>query len=512
LRPSRFFGAFPFALRRAITDVERRIVARVSAKGRAELALSVLALALSAWTIAKLAHVAALRVGYPFELEWMEGGTVDHVRRLLDGKRLYVEPTLDFVPYTYTPLYFYAGALVSKVFGAGFFSLRLLTLASAFSILALLYTLVYRESGRHLGGWVAAALFAATYRSSGDWFDVCRVDCFALALAFGGIYVARRGEGIASAALAGVLFWAAFFAKQNALAIGVAASAGLAFLSMRRAAVALTVLTALVAASTVLMNRASGGWYSFYVFDVPRLHPWVDDRLKTYWTIDWLHDLPVLVVLAVAGFVVLDLVRGRRVFGFYLVVACGTVMATWAVWCRSGSYDNILMPAQAIGALLAGMGATLASPGDRGSSAVAMLAAALVQLGALDWDAKTQVPSRHDEDMGRALLLQIRNEPGDVWIPSHGFLGTMAGKPAHAQLQAIYDVWLDPKVGAALHEKVDAAIRERRFAAIVTDSDGRFDGSLAGYDAVRSVFDGDGFWPMSGFGTRPERLWRPKAR
>jgi len=503
---------FPFALRLAISGVERRFVALASSTGRAELVLSVLALGLSACTIAKLAHVAALRVGYPFELEWMEGGTVDHVRRLLDGKRLYVEPSLDFVPYTYTPLYFYAGALVSKVFGAGFFSLRLLTLASAFSIMALLYTLVYRESERHLGGWVAAGLFAATYRSSGDWFDVCRVDCLALALAFGGIYLARRGEGIASAVVAGLLFWAAFFTKQNALAIGVAACAGLAFLSMRRAVVALTVLTALVAASTVLMNRASGDWYSFYAFHLPGLHAWVDDRIKTYWTIDWLHDLPVLVVLAVAGFLMLDLTRGRRVFGFYLMVASGTLMATWAVWCRNGSYDNILMPAQAIGALLAGMGVTLRSPGDRGASGVAMLAAALVQLGALDWDAKTQVPSPHDGEMGQKLLLQIRNEPGDVWIPSHGFLGTMAGKPAHAQLQAIYDVWLDPKIGAALHEKVDAAIREHRFAAIVTDSDGRLDGSLAGYEPVRSLFDGDGFWPMSGYVTRPARLWRPKAR
>ena len=52
--------------------------------------------------------IALIRIRYPFELEWIEGALVDHVNWLLTGHKLYVQPSLDFVPYFYTPLYFYA--------------------------------------------------------------------------------------------------------------------------------------------------------------------------------------------------------------------------------------------------------------------------------------------------------------------------------------------------------------------------------------------------------------------
>ncbi|MGZ3453482.1 MAG: hypothetical protein ACXVEF_28010, partial [Polyangiales bacterium] len=45
--------------------------------------------------------VAVIRSRYPYELEWMEGAMVDHVDRILQGKRLYVQPSIDFVPFIY---------------------------------------------------------------------------------------------------------------------------------------------------------------------------------------------------------------------------------------------------------------------------------------------------------------------------------------------------------------------------------------------------------------------------
>ena len=64
--------------------------------------------------------VTTLHVGYPFALEWMEGGSVDHVRRILAGRPIYIEPTLEFAPFIYTPLYFYLGAAVASVAGVDF--------------------------------------------------------------------------------------------------------------------------------------------------------------------------------------------------------------------------------------------------------------------------------------------------------------------------------------------------------------------------------------------------------
>ena len=36
------------------------------------------------------------RITYPFELEWMEGGSLEHLMRVLRGERLYLRPSLEF--------------------------------------------------------------------------------------------------------------------------------------------------------------------------------------------------------------------------------------------------------------------------------------------------------------------------------------------------------------------------------------------------------------------------------
>ena len=49
--------------------------------------------------------VVAARIGYAYELEWMEGGLLTHAARISDGSGIYVAPSIDFIPYLYTPLY-----------------------------------------------------------------------------------------------------------------------------------------------------------------------------------------------------------------------------------------------------------------------------------------------------------------------------------------------------------------------------------------------------------------------
>ncbi len=68
----------------------------------------------AAWFVLAYVTVAILRLRYPFELEWMEGGMVDRVHRIMTGRPLYIGPSLRFVPFVYPPFYFYLGALVSN--------------------------------------------------------------------------------------------------------------------------------------------------------------------------------------------------------------------------------------------------------------------------------------------------------------------------------------------------------------------------------------------------------------
>ena len=73
------------------------------------------------------------RAGFPLDLEWMEGGMLIHAQRLAAGQGIYVKPTLDFVPYLYTPLYPALLALLSFVLPLGYLLGRVVSLLALFA-------------------------------------------------------------------------------------------------------------------------------------------------------------------------------------------------------------------------------------------------------------------------------------------------------------------------------------------------------------------------------------------
>ena len=72
------------------------------------------------WLLATLAWAIAHRVFYPYDLEWMEGGMLHHAERISEGSGIYGPPTIDFVPYLYTPLYPGVLAVLGSIFGLSF--------------------------------------------------------------------------------------------------------------------------------------------------------------------------------------------------------------------------------------------------------------------------------------------------------------------------------------------------------------------------------------------------------
>ena len=116
------------------------------------------------------------RLTYPFELEWMEGGSLEHLMRVLRGDPLYVRPSIEFVPFPYPPFYYYLGAIVSKLTGPGLLPLRIISLAASLGTAWIVHRFVRRETGRVVFGAIAAGIFLATWRASGLYFDVARLD------------------------------------------------------------------------------------------------------------------------------------------------------------------------------------------------------------------------------------------------------------------------------------------------------------------------------------------------
>ncbi len=134
-----------------------------------------------------------------------------------------------------------------------------------------------------------------------------------------------------------------------------------------------------------------------------------------------------------------------------------------------------------------------------------------MQLGALAYDPMKQVPGEADERAGRRLIDTLSRVPGDVYMPYHGYLPVLAGKESHAHAIAVLDVMQGGGANAArLQDAIDTAIRERRFAAIVSDSslpEPRLEGR---YVRQQPLFaDRSAFFPVTGVRTRPESLYVP---
>ena len=365
----------------------------------------------AAYLIAYVA-IALNRITYPFDLEWMEGATVDHVNRILVGQRIYVRPSLDFVPFLYPPLYYYISAAVSRVTGIGWFPLRFVSLISSGVCFWLIYRLVKRETGSWYAGLVAVGTFAATYRLGGAWLDIARVDSLFLALLLAALYVARFAESRRSWALAGALLALSALTKQTALMIAVPLLLYAAAVDWRGAIALALGFGGLFAAATAGLYARHGGWYIYYVFGLPVRIQEVGGIRANFWRKDILAGMPVAAAVTFGYLASRRALRSRPTL-FYAALTVALLGSSWASRLHVGAYDNVLIPAYAALAILFALGlhdlSQHASLAGTGSMRTFIAAMCLVQLAALAYNPRAQMPTKHDLELERRLVRSVRN-------------------------------------------------------------------------------------------------------
>src|SRR5262249_7790186 len=133
---------------------------------------------------------------------------------------------------------------------------------------------VRRETNSGSLGLVAAGLFAATFRASGAWLDIARVDSLCLLLFLAGAWFLRFAPSPQGMAGAGVLLGLSFLTKPTALVMAAPLVLATFHRSRRSGLILLGTFGFLIAGSSLLLERLSGGWYHYYVFDLPRHHGW----------------------------------------------------------------------------------------------------------------------------------------------------------------------------------------------------------------------------------------------
>jgi len=446
------------------------------ASAKAQRAARVLIAALALLFLGLFLYAAVKRMQYPFEVEWIESGILVSVLRIAHGQGLYVAPTLNFVPFLYTPLYLYAAAAVTKVVGVGghsYLAMRLVSTLATVGSCATIYALVRTETQRSTAAIAAAGLYLGCYSVVGGFYDIGRVDSLFVFLLLLALLAQRRGHPV----LAALVWVLVFQTKQTVLPLAVVILAA-EWQRPRRLLAALATFAAVALVSVLLLNHATNGWYNFYIFHIARGLPIVGRQAVLFLPVSVIEPMTAAwVVIAAAAVTTRARLRGdpNSAAMFYLFVSVALYGGVWFVEAHRGASVNSAMPVYAWTAVLFGVAmARLLQAAEQAAQprlALAVLLAASVQLLALVYNPGRYVPPPDAVTKTQRFIEQLRALPGDVYVLNHSYDLVLAGKQPHAEGEALGAV-LDAKLGMTssnLRAELDAAMAAHRYTAVVVD-------------------------------------------
>ena len=482
--------------------------------------LRIVLFAISLWFTCAVLYITLARIAYPFDLEWMEGGSLVQLLRLLDGKPLYVAPGLEYIPYIYPPFYYYLSAVLAKMTAVSWFlPLRLVSLGASAGIALLIYKVVRSQTHSAYWAFIASGFFAATFQIGGAWFDIARVDMLFVFLLMAATFFLEKDTWPASL-LAGLLFTCAFFTKQTAI-FGLSCILAYVFIFRNRRVAILAGLVFLTSASAWVYfeNIRSDGWFWYYVFTLPGLH-----SLPALGLAYLGQPLIILVPVSIAsgvGFVrffsspLLALKdRGSLWLVFSLIMLVSSITASL----NPGSYNNNYIPFYAAISIL--FGSRLPELLEQFAIRRQSLRQALLyilciaQFVALFYSPLAQVPTSADLQAGQALVARLKAVEGDVLIPNHNTLAILAGKRPYAHLIALQEIRgnfgrQETDGWNLLNSEISTALQTHKFSAIVLDQPNAIWADVPEYYTGNTIpYSSDAvFWPVTGGRTRPRTIY-----
>jgi hypothetical protein len=451
-------------------------------------------------TIAGFLYATARRVPHPYDLEWMEGGMLCHALRLLAGRPLYGPPSVEFVPFLYTPLYPALLALLSPIIPLGYGLGRAVSLLGFGSALVLGYVFIRRTTGSRACALAAMALPLGAFVPTGTFIDLARPDSLYLGLVTAGVLVGWwRRRSHAGVTVAALLLVAAFFTKQTATPFMAALGLALAVASPRRLPTYALALAISGLPLLYLLNRSSGGWFWTYVFQLHQQHDFYPLRAFVG------SPLRLVCLLGPAALLVPWALYRRRIpdLLFATLIALTGALASCVGFGTQWAYTNAFLPgvlfsAVAIGTaggLLVGGVGHEAPPPRRPAAAFLLLCVSLAcapggllpPVGrrvpasfGITADEPTgyllgpYLPRRADRDAGRALVARLAATKGEVLIPFHPYYGHLAGKETYLHRMGVLAVG---RAGLGAPRGLGDAISTQRFSLVVMDD--KIDGNWA---------------------------------
>jgi hypothetical protein len=516
---------------------------------------------LSTWTFVVLARVFLLRLSYPLDLEWMEGGILTHALRLGRGQPLYAEPSVDFVSFLYTPLYPAVLCVLSKIFGLSYM------LGRAVSILAFSGALVFLVAAVRgiaqqfeseelpavatTAGLLGAAAVCLAFPFCGAFYDLVRSDSLWLFFVSAGLYSCSPGRSTTRIVLGALLLVLGFFTKQTAAPFMVAAAASVALTSgIKRGLVFSGVVFGSTTTAILVGQYLTDGWLWIYIY---RLHQSHETLLERIWpeTPRILFDYGFVLLVPIAACLLFAAFRRRlsqRLFYWASMAATG--LATAAVGSATqGAYDNAYIPAVYFGALLsaacavelpalaaelrASTDGAVWSIGERhgpwlGSLRIfSLLGLGLLAAHAmLRWlNPSPHVPNQQDHAEARRLLAYLTEQGPEIFVPCHPFYSVLAGGGGHLHVMGVNDVYSWPRtitsdpgrdtaIKDRFRESVTSSFRSERWRMVIQDDcpTPRLFGLNKYYRLVEDLArSGKAPRSLTGYPCAPRYVWVPRG-
>jgi len=468
--------------------------------------LRITALALCGFWAATWLAIALVRLPYPYELEWCGGAMRDMAARTLHGQPLYVAPGPGWFPYEYPPLYLWASALLMKLFGGAvsFVPMRLISILSTLGSASLLVWWVRRLSGSRTWGLIATGLFLASFRFTGAWYDVERLDMLFLVLSLAGVcalQLAVEKDSVGWAVLAAAAHTFAFLTKQQAVLFVIGGVAALLWQRRWRLATAYGLATTILCAASVLaLNSSTGGWFWYYCFRVPMANGIRANLARMYLTTDLPLFAPMIVLLAVGLLRRGEDRRLREDALLWCSVGMG-LLGSFLSRAHWGGDQNVLMT----GYVLIGTGACVVAgrwSRVRPRAAAPLFGLVVAQLIALSYRPGAQLPQAENRAAGDryATLIRSLEREGPVLSLDHGaFTST-----PRFHLMGLLDVAHTEK---GLPKPLLEALRSHEYAAVVMDAKPETVGEMGEFARDYTRIENVGItesWVVTGFPTPSE--------
>ena len=413
---------------------------------------------------------------------------LSHALRILEGQPLYGPPSVNFVPFVYTPFYPLLLAVLGNLVGLSYMLGRLVSLGSFIAALAVVFLVVRRQVGKGWTGrlWSLAAmgLIAASFPFTESWFDLVRNDSLLLALVSWFLYlICYHHQSFLALILAGLLAGLAFLTQQTSSLFVLVSGIALLFFNWRRLPIYLGMVGLVAGGTGLLWNRLSLGWFWQYTVGLKQGHDITWDRIWPETEVKLFTFFPVLGVLLGLWAVTAPMfwVRQRHLSTvdrrnlYWFLIALASLLISAMGFATEWAAQHHYIPAIYFSALAAVLVASDLTHKVRSSAwrplftgclALILGAALAFQLATRFYHPAKHIPTTHDRRAGADLLAILRRIQGPVLMPYHPYYPVLVGKRPSYHEMALNDV---TRVGHPFPRDIVQRIMARHYQAIILD-------------------------------------------